>query len=99
VADSCERSNEPLGSACCSCRGGCDGVSELRPKTGLFFMPQMTYEYGEPLWNDTDRKNLTIRGETCPRTTLSTKNPTFPHLGANSCYSFRVVWSCFINCL
>jgi hypothetical protein len=24
-------------------------VSELRPPAGLFFIPQMTYEYGEPV--------------------------------------------------
>jgi hypothetical protein len=30
-------------------------VSELRPQTGLFFFPQVIYEYGERRWNDTDR--------------------------------------------
>jgi hypothetical protein len=30
-------------------------VLELGPPTGLLFIPQI-YEYGEPWWNDTDRK-------------------------------------------
>jgi hypothetical protein len=34
---------------------GCDYVSELRPPTGLLFMPWMLYEYGETRWNDIDR--------------------------------------------
>jgi hypothetical protein len=34
---------------------GWDYVSELRPATGLLFIPQIIYEYGEPRWNDTDR--------------------------------------------
>jgi hypothetical protein len=29
-----------------------DYVSELRPSTGLLFIPQMIYEHGEPWWND-----------------------------------------------
>jgi hypothetical protein len=29
-------------------------VSELRPPTGLFFNPHVTYEYGEP-WQNIDR--------------------------------------------
>jgi hypothetical protein len=36
---------------------GWDDISELRPPTGLLFIPQMTYEYGELRWNDTDREN------------------------------------------
>jgi hypothetical protein len=32
-----------------------DYVSELRPPTGLMFITHMTYEKGEPRWNDTDR--------------------------------------------
>jgi hypothetical protein len=35
---------------------GRDYVSELRPPTGLLFIPQMIYEYGGPWWNDIDRK-------------------------------------------
>jgi hypothetical protein len=34
-----------------------DYVSELRPATGLLFIPQVIYEYGKPRWNDTDRGN------------------------------------------
>jgi hypothetical protein len=30
---------------------GWDHVSELRPPTGLLFVPQMVYEHGEPWWN------------------------------------------------
>jgi hypothetical protein len=33
-------------------------VSELRPPTGLFFIPQMIYEYGELWWIDIDRGKL-----------------------------------------
>jgi hypothetical protein len=32
-----------------------DYVSELRPLTGLLFIPEMIYDSGEPWWNDTDR--------------------------------------------
>jgi hypothetical protein len=34
---------------------GWDYVSELRPLTGLLFIPQMIYESGEPRWNDIDK--------------------------------------------
>jgi hypothetical protein len=34
---------------------GWDDVSELRPQTGLLFIPQVIYENGEPRWNDIDR--------------------------------------------
>jgi hypothetical protein len=37
---------------------GRDCVFELLPPTGLFFIPQVTYEYGEPWWNYMDRKKL-----------------------------------------
>jgi hypothetical protein len=33
-----------------------DYVSELRPPTGLLFIPKMIYEYGQPRWNDIDRR-------------------------------------------
>jgi hypothetical protein len=33
---------------------GRDYVPEMRPLSGLFY-PQMTYENGEPRWNDSDR--------------------------------------------
>jgi len=29
-------------------------VYELRPPTGLLFIPQLIYEHGEPWWNDID---------------------------------------------
>jgi hypothetical protein len=33
-------------------------VDEVRrPPTGLLFISQMIYEYGEPRWNDIDRGN------------------------------------------
>jgi hypothetical protein len=34
---------------------GWDYVSELRPLTGLLFIPQVIYEHGELRWNDIDR--------------------------------------------
>jgi hypothetical protein len=37
-----------------------DNVSELRPPTGLLFIPCITYEHGEPWWSDIDRRNLPI---------------------------------------
>jgi hypothetical protein len=37
----------------CSCRRG-ETVSEMRPPTGLSFIPQID-EYGQRRWNDTDR--------------------------------------------
>jgi hypothetical protein len=33
---------------------GWDCVSELRPPTGILFIPQIMSEYGEPRCNDTD---------------------------------------------
>jgi hypothetical protein len=35
---------------------GWDYDSELRPPTGLLFIPQMIYEYGEPRRNDAERE-------------------------------------------
>jgi hypothetical protein len=35
---------------------GWDYVSELRPPTGLLFIPQMIYDSGEPRWNSSDKK-------------------------------------------
>jgi hypothetical protein len=32
-----------------------ENVSELLPQTGLFFIPHMMYEHGEPWWNDIDK--------------------------------------------
>jgi hypothetical protein len=36
---------------------GRDGVSELRPPTGQFFIPQMTYWYEEPWWKESTGKS------------------------------------------
>jgi hypothetical protein len=35
---------------------GWGNVSELRP-TGLLFIYQVIYEYGEPRWNNIDKEN------------------------------------------
>jgi hypothetical protein len=51
---------------------GWDDVSELRPPAGLLFIPNIIYEYGEPLWNDIDRKILRTSRKTCPSAILST---------------------------
>jgi hypothetical protein len=40
-------------------------------------------EYGEPRWNDIDRKIRSTRRETCPFATLSTANSTWTEPGAN----------------
>jgi hypothetical protein len=40
---------------------GWDYVSELRPPTGLLFIPHVTYERGQPWWNDIDSGRLLIR--------------------------------------
>jgi hypothetical protein len=39
---------------------GEDYVCELQPPTSLLFIPQMIYEYGEPWWNDIDRRKPKI---------------------------------------
>jgi hypothetical protein len=39
---------------------GRDYVSELRPPTGLLFIPQVIYEHGEPWWNCIHRGNLIL---------------------------------------
>jgi hypothetical protein len=33
-------------------------MPELPSPTGLLFIPQMIYGYGQPRWNDSDRKKL-----------------------------------------
>jgi hypothetical protein len=33
-------------------------VSELGSPTGLLFIPQMIFDYGEPWWSDADRGKL-----------------------------------------
>jgi hypothetical protein len=58
---------------------GWEYVFELRPVTGLFFIPQMIYESGEPWWNYIDR----IKPQNLPRATLSTINLTWADLGTN----------------
>jgi hypothetical protein len=40
---------------------GWDYVSELRPPTGLLFIPQVIYACGEPWWNNVNRRKLLIR--------------------------------------
>jgi hypothetical protein len=40
---------------------GCDYISELWPPTGLFFIPQVIYEHGDPWRNDDiDRENFRL---------------------------------------
>jgi hypothetical protein len=38
---------------------GRDDVSEMRPPTGLLFIPQMIYEYGESQCSDIERRKAT----------------------------------------
>jgi hypothetical protein len=40
---------------------GWEYVSELRPLTGLLFIPQMVYEHGQPRWNNIGRGQRMIR--------------------------------------
>jgi hypothetical protein len=62
---------------------GWDDASELRTPTGLLFIPQVTYEYGEPRWNDTDREQLKSPKETCSSDNVSTTNPIRTDSSAN----------------
>jgi hypothetical protein len=39
---------------CCLCRWERENVSELRPPTGLLFIPQVIYVCVELWWNDID---------------------------------------------
>lgn len=58
-----------------------DYVSEL-PLTGLFFIPQMKYEYEEPLWNDINEKTKELRQKPVPlplHPTLILRGPTWMH--------------------
>jgi hypothetical protein len=41
-------------------------ICELRPLAGLFFIPQMVYEYGDPRWNNIGRGNSWFVHESCP---------------------------------
>jgi hypothetical protein len=34
-----------------------DDDDDLQPPMGLFFMPQVVYEHGEPQWNDVEEEN------------------------------------------
>jgi hypothetical protein len=45
---------------------GRDYVSEERPATGVLFIPQMIYEYGEPRWKNGDRGNRRTQREIRP---------------------------------
>jgi hypothetical protein len=54
---------------------GWDYVSELRPSTGLLFIPKMIHEYGESWRNDTDRKKQNNSEKSCSSNTLSKTNP------------------------
>jgi hypothetical protein len=50
-------------------------VPELRPRTGLLFIPQMIYDWKttvEWYWQG----NRRTRRKTCPSATMSTTNPT-----------------------
>jgi hypothetical protein len=60
-----------------------DYVSELRPPTGLLFIPQMIYECGEPRWIDIDRGKPKNLQKICPNATLSTINLTWADMGSN----------------
>jgi hypothetical protein len=59
--------------SCSSCRWG-ETVSELRPPTGLLFIPQtkIMESYGEMILAGENRR---LRKETCPSDTFSTTNP------------------------
>jgi hypothetical protein len=59
-----------------------DYVSELWPPTGLLFIPQVIYEFGELRWNDMTG-NPKNSEENYPSVTLSTKNLTWIDTGAN----------------
>lgn len=60
-------------------------VSELRRSMGLLIIPQMIYEQGELQWNDISQKTEELGEETCPNSTLPTRNPawTDPDLGGD----------------
>jgi hypothetical protein len=55
---------------------GRDYVSELWPPTGLFFTPEMIYEFGEPRWNVTDGKTEELREKAVP---VPHYPPIIPH--------------------
>jgi hypothetical protein len=55
---------------------GWDYVSELRPQTGLLFIPQVIHEHAEQWWNESTEENLI-------RPPGFSANPTSRHLVAN----------------
>jgi hypothetical protein len=55
---------------------GRDYASELRPPTGLLFIPQVIYEYGEPRCNDINRENRKISEKIAP---LTFRSPQIPY--------------------
>jgi hypothetical protein len=59
-------------------------ISELQPLADLFFITQMMYECGMPLWNDTGRGNREVRWKPCPSATSSTRNHTWTDPGLRS---------------
>jgi hypothetical protein len=55
---------------------GWDYTYELWPLTGLLFIPQMTYENGQPRWNSRQGKPEKLKRETIP---LALCLPQIPH--------------------
>jgi hypothetical protein len=54
-------------------------ISQMQPPTGLLLYTQesqMTYEHGEPRWNNTEKANGRTRRETCPSVICP---PQIPH--------------------
>jgi hypothetical protein len=51
---------------------------------GPLFVPQTIYDYGEPEWNDTNRVKPKNSEKSLFQSTLSTANPTWTDLGANT---------------
>jgi hypothetical protein len=51
-------------------------VSEMQPPTGLLFVPQMIYEYGEPWWNNIARKTEEVGDKPVP---VPLYPPQVPH--------------------
>jgi len=59
-------------------------ASELRPQTGLLFIPQVIYEYGQPLWNDSDRTELKNSEKNPSQCHFVHTNPILTDLGAEA---------------
>jgi hypothetical protein len=66
-----------------------DRVCELRPHTGLFFIPQTIYEYGVSRWHDIDTWNRRTLRKACPSATLSITNPTWSKQDPNTGLCFE----------